>query len=94
MIEVFRLVFALLFFTLAACEANVTESSNTLGVQEPLPETPIDQTFCEEPRGQICTRDYRPVCGIDNRGESKTYSNACTACSNPAVLSYLEGNCQ
>jgi hypothetical protein len=30
--------------------------------------------FCK-PRPEMCTKDYRPVCGCDNR----TYGNACTA---------------
>lgn len=50
-------------------------------------------TACTEPRPQMCTMDYRPVCGTTKSGEKKTYSNGCGACSVPSVLSYLPGEC-
>ncbi len=38
---------------------------------------------------EMCTRDYRPVCGCDG----ETYSNACTAASMGASIAY-EGLCK
>ncbi|VAX01145.1 hypothetical protein MNBD_GAMMA21-1869 [hydrothermal vent metagenome] len=48
---------------------------------------------CTEPRTLICTRDYRPVCAESKRGHFRTYSNACTACSNPDIASYVDLTC-
>ena len=50
-------------------------------------------TFCEDPRPEICTMDYRPVCGQLADGSTKTYSNGCGACSDPNVNSWIEGEC-
>ena len=64
----------------------------------PLPvELPPDLAQCMDPRPELCTQDYRPVCGVRDTGvsmERATYGNACTACSNPDVLGYSEGMCE
>ena len=48
---------------------------------------------CKDPRPQMCTMDYRPVCGTTTSGEEKTYSNGCSACSDLSVLSHVPGEC-
>jgi hypothetical protein len=50
-------------------------------------------TVCEDPRPQMCTMDYRPVCGTLNDGSSKTYANSCGACADAAVTSWVENAC-
>jgi hypothetical protein len=48
---------------------------------------------CTDPRPQLCTMDYRPVCAQLKKGSFKTYSNGCTACSDLLVTAYEEGVC-
>jgi hypothetical protein len=48
---------------------------------------------CEEPRPQVCTMDYRPVCASLADGAVKTYSNGCSACADASVSSWTEGAC-
>jgi len=50
-------------------------------------------TACEDPRPEVCTADYVPVCGTHNDGTQKTYSNACSACGVAEVQGYSEGAC-
>lgn len=48
---------------------------------------------CEAPRPEICTFEYRPVCGLEQGGEWRTEGNGCSACANPEILGYNEGAC-
>jgi hypothetical protein len=37
--------------------------------------------------------DYRPVCGVRSDNTTKTYSNGCSACSDPQVVGYFDKEC-
>ena len=50
-------------------------------------------TVCEDPRPQVCTADYRPVCGTLGDASVKTYSNGCSACGDSNVTSWVEAEC-
>ncbi len=60
-----------------------------------LKPTPADrlQIACIEPRPQVCTMDYTPVCAELKNGVLKTYSNGCSACADVNVLSYRASAC-
>ena len=49
---------------------------------------------CAEPRPEACTMHFDPVCGEVTEGISKTYSNACVACSDSKVTGYRAGACE
>lgn len=60
---------------------------------------------CVEPRPQVCTREYNPVCAEVDTGvrcittpcpssENKTYPTGCTACADKKVLGYSSGSCE
>ena len=53
----------------------------------------LDLIICEEPRPQICTREYDPVCATLKDGSIKTGSTGCTACSDSQVKGYVMGAC-
>jgi hypothetical protein len=42
----------------------------------------------------VCTAHYDPVCGALGDGTYKTYSNACSACSDAAVTGHRPGACE
>jgi hypothetical protein len=48
---------------------------------------------CTEPRPDVCTKEYNPVCGQKNDSTSATYGNKCEACSDRNVTSYVQGAC-
>jgi len=51
------------------------------------------QISCSDPRPEICTMEYTPVCGLDSVNVSKTYSNGCAACSDKKVVEYTKAKC-
>lgn len=85
-----------LFACLVAAGCSATALGNS-------PEVELD-VVCQDPRPQICTMDYTPVCGLRDTGvrcvttpcpstEWATYSNGCTACSDTRVFGYVAGEC-
>lgn len=75
---------AMALFVLSACSANETPTAN---------QQQQNRIFCQEPRPMICTMDYQAVCGEKKDQTKKSYSNACSACSNPEVVSYVPDAC-
>ena len=67
------------FFFLSACSSNIKQ--------------PAAETMCKDPRPEICTMQYDPVCGIHTDNTTKTYASDCTACSNKEVIGYNKGEC-
>ena len=51
-------------------------------------------TICKEPRPEICTREYVPVCAHRNDGSLYTAGNACSACSDAQTLGHRPGACR
>ncbi len=54
---------------------------------------PVAGGACADPRPQMCTRDYRPACGVRRDGSRRTYGNACSACADSEVVSQAAGAC-
>ncbi len=52
-----------------------------------------DMTTCKEPRPQVCTMQYDPVCAEHSNGSLKTHSTDCTACGKAEVIGYIKGAC-
>ena len=52
-----------------------------------------DVIICEQPRPQVCTREYNPVCATLDDGQIKTYATGCTSCADVNVQSYTPGAC-
>lgn len=50
-------------------------------------------TECTDPRPQICTMEYLPVCASLNDGSQRTYASGCSACADPEVQRYVAEEC-
>jgi hypothetical protein len=79
----FSLLFVLLI--ISGCASNTEKADRSPDTQA--------FTACTDPRPQICTMQYDPVCAKLETG-SKTYATDCTACSDPAVSGYYPGACE
>lgn len=85
----FRLIVTLLVFpclTLTGCSV----TSDTKKAQN----TESKIITCKEPRPQVCTLHYQPVCATRQSAVEKNYANGCTACADKHVVSYREGVCE
>lgn len=51
-------------------------------------------TRCEAPRPEICTEQFTPVCATQQDGTLVNYPNACYACRDDKVASYVAGQCE
>lgn len=60
---------------------------------QPVVEVSSDLTHCPEPRPELCSQQYTPVCAQKSDGTFANYPNGCTACTDPAVVSYRDGDC-
>ncbi len=80
------LLFASFSFVMIGCTSVSSNAPANNGPSAAL-------TPCEDPRPEICTMDYVPVCGELDDGGQKTYSNACNACADPRVTGYRPDPC-
>lgn len=76
------LLIALATLALTAC-------GNTPTTEPPV----VSGTQCSEPRPQVCTMEYNPVCATLVAGGSKHYASPCNACADDAVAAYQMGAC-
>lgn len=51
-------------------------------------------TQCVSPKPEVCTKEYKPVCGFEADGNYRTFSNACMACSDAQINAYDDGACK
>ena len=87
MLNILRISLLVVVSTLAISCASYEEKND---INEP---GALDLILCEEPRPQICTREYNPVCGSLKDGSTKTGSTGCTSCSDSEVVGYTMGAC-
>lgn len=55
---------------------------------------PRMESVCQEPRPQVCTMIFAPVCGRHFDGHTQTHSSDCNACADDTVVSHSPGACE
>jgi hypothetical protein len=73
-----------------------------LGLGACVPATTVEQiqipqpelVACKDPRPQMCTAIYDPVCGLTADDSYQTYASACTACGDTKVSGHRPGACE
>jgi len=86
MININKVVFLILLSALVSACAAYDKKTADLSISK--------LTVCNEPRPQICTREYNPVCATYKGGSKKTSATGCTACSDPEVIGYVMAACK
>jgi hypothetical protein len=49
---------------------------------------------CAEPRPQVCTMIYAPVCAEHRDGHRETHASDCNACADETVVAHRDGPCE
>ena len=101
-----RLNLALLLLRVACSQAPVASepASGASGTSAPPAQAKNEPVMCTDPRPQVCTQIYDPVCATRDTGvrcittpcpssEQKTMASSCSACSDPKVMSNVKGEC-
>jgi len=87
-----RLTAVILSVLLAGCGTSQSPAPAPELLPEPAPvEDPVAQ--CSEPRPEVCTMEYNPVCAQLADGTASDYSSPCNACADDSVSGYLPGIC-
>lgn len=53
-----------------------------------------DPVACTEPRPQVCTMIYAPVCAEHSDGHRETHASDCNACADDTVVAHTAGPCE
>jgi hypothetical protein len=86
----FPLIFKVL--TLIAVSLG-TVACSTAPAAPPAVEAPAANA-CKDPRPQVCTTIYAPVCATHSDGHRETHASGCNACADDTALTYTEGVCE
>lgn len=65
-----------------------------IGACVTTPSTEDTATVCADPRPQVCTMLYAPVCATHRDSHLETHSSSCNACADDTVVSYRSGVCE
>lgn len=79
--------------TRSALAGAIVAAASTLAACSSTPNQLDNMTECTEPRPQVCTMQYDPVCAQHTDGSLKTHATDCTACSDKDVIGHVKGAC-
>lgn len=76
-----------LLFIATAC------ATNTATIPKESPISPVGYVACQDPRPEICTMEYMPVCAYAKNGTQYTAGNKCSACGDKEINGYVPNAC-
>lgn len=60
---------------------------------EPASDVSNASTVCVDPRPQVCTMIFAPVCATHDDGRRETHASACNACADDTVVDHTNESC-